>query len=600
MGSSPSPSPPPSPPSLRGTIPARFLARVAATPDAVCGYATEQSEAGLARVVPLEERRALPAPPGWIAGTFGQMEREVAGLAAALAALGVGPGVAVALVAETAPVWAAVDLAVLSLGGVTVGIYPTLLPDQVGFQVRHSEARVLLVDTVARWERVAPALGEAPALLHRRVLHGAAPGAPQLVPGTPDLAALRAAAAAVPLDAPCTIVYTSGTTGEPKGAVLTHRNFDAVIAASQQSNPTRPGDHSVVFLPLAHSLQRFVLYRGLGEDAVGWWSPSIEALPEVLRVARPHLLVTVPRMLEKVRAQAEATAAARGPRARAVLDRAVASGLRARALEREGAPLPLSLRLEQALYRRLVYRRVQEKLGGRLRLLVSGGAALSADLALWFEALGIQVREGWGLTETSAPATLNTEAAVRFGTVGRPLAGTELRLDADGEVLVRGPGVFSGYWRDPEATAAVLDAEGWFRTGDLGELDAEGFLRIVDRKKELLVTAGGKNVAPVPIEQRLEGGAVETAVVLGSERPYLVALLALAPGRTPADAREEVEARVQAVNAGLARFEQVKRWAFLPGPLSVEAGELTPTLKLKRRAILARHAALIDGLYAGA
>jgi long-chain acyl-CoA synthetase len=280
-------------------------------------------------------------------------------------------------------------------------------------------------------------------------------------------------------------------------------------------------------------------------------------------------------------------------------------GRAAAELRRAGRPLPASLRVQHALADRLVFARVRERLGGSLRLLVSGGAALHPDDAGWFEALGVTVCEGYGLTETSAPATTNRPGAARLGTVGQPLPGVALRLDADGEVLVRGPGVFSGYEGDPASTAAAFTADGFFRTGDIGVLDPDGFLRIVDRKKELLVTAGGKNVAPVPIEAALVGDGVAQAVLVGSERPYLVALLALDPehpaaaDRASAALRAGIDARVAAVNARLPAYATVKRWALLPGPLQVETGELTPTLKLRRREILRRHAALIAALYDG-
>ncbi len=243
-------------------------------------------------------------------------------------------------------------------------------------------------------------------------------------------------------------------------------------------------------------------------------------------------------------------------------------------------------------------RKVRAGLGGNLRVVISGGAPLSVEVAEWFEAVGIHVCEGWGLTETCAPATLNPESARRLGTVGPPLPGVELRLADDGEVLVRGPGVFAGYHADPEATAAALDAEGFFRTGDLGVLDEAGYLRITGRKKEIIVTAGGKNIAPANIEKALEGGPVEQAMVVGDARPYLVALVVPSSeaGREPAAA---VARRVAAVNARLAPFETVKRFALLDRPFSVEGGELTPTLKLRRSVVAERHAALIEALYAG-
>ena len=278
--------------------------------------------------------------------------------------------------------------------------------------------------------------------------------------------------------------------------------------------------------------------------------------------------------------------------------------------------MPVSLALQHRIADRLVLSKVRSGLGGALELVVCGGAALSIEVGDWFEAVGIPVREGWGLTETCAPATTNTLHHVRSGSVGPPLPGVRIRLASDGEVEVESPGNFRGYHRDPEATAAAFTEDGWFRTGDLGSIDPDGFLRIVGRKKAIIVTAGGKNIAPVPIEQELQGGLIGQAVVVGSERPYLVALLSIDPealelrARTrgwsghaeewlcKAEVEQELAARVATVNASLPRFQQVKRWARLPRPLSVEDGTLTATLKTRRTAVAEAHADIIDSLYA--
>jgi long-chain acyl-CoA synthetase len=541
--------------------------------------------------------------PGWTLFRRGVALDLVSGLARRLSSLGVGPGVRVAVVAETSARWLAVDLAVLCLGGVMVGVYPGALPAEVREVLADSGAAVLIAEDAAMLARLGPELDALPALVQVLTFEDG-PGARPLLPAAADRAFLRAQAAAVRGEDLATLVYTSGTTGRSKGVRLTHHNLVAVVEATQAALPMGPGERSIVFLPMAHVLQRVAVYRGLLEDLEGWFS-RIDDLVDTMAVARPTVLATVPRMLEKIRQTAEATAAARGARAKTIFDHAFRVGRAAAELRRAGRPLPASLRVQHALADRLVFARVRERLGGSLRLLVSGGAALHPDDAGWFEALGVTVCEGYGLTETSAPATTNRPGAARLGTVGQPLPGVALRLDADGEVLVRGPGVFSGYEGDPASTAAAFTADGFFRTGDIGVLDPDGFLRIVDRKKELLVTAGGKNVAPVPIEAALVGDGVAQAVLVGSERPYLVALLALDPehpaaaDRASAALRAGIDARVAAVNARLPAYATVKRWALLPGPLQVETGELTPTLKLRRREILRRHAALIAALYDG-
>lgn len=591
------------------TIPQMFLDRVDQAGSQVSFFVPADRD-------PHSRGKPSTAHPGWNAYTFADCLGHVSGLACRLRALGVGTGVPVAILAETSHTWSAIDLATLCLGGITVGIYPTLMPDQVAYQLAHSEARVLVVEDQAQLDRLAGHLDEIDTLVHVLSMR---PGdsAPPLTPAEPDPALLRTEAAKVQLDQVATYVYTSGTTGDPKGAILTHGNFDAVVRSSQQALPMQPGDRSIIFLPLAHSLQRMTLYRGLAEDAVGYYAPSIQALPETIQVARPHVLATVPRMLEKIKATAEAKAAARGDRAKGVFDRAFVAGIKAAQLRRQGQSLPFKLRAQLALYDRLVFRKVRAGMGGHLRLLVTGAAALSVDVADWFEALGIQVREGWGLTETCAPATTNRLDNYRLGTVGLPLPGVELALDTDGEVLVRGPGNFIGYFKNPQATAEAFNEEGYFRTGDLGQIDADGFLKIIDRKKELIVTAGGKNIPPVNIEKRVEGDMAGQVVVHGSERPFLVALIApdeellaalaqksgwtggFAQWSQAPEVRARIQAQVDRANATLARFEQVKKFDVLPAPLATATGELTPTLKLKRRVIRARYAERIEALYSG-
>lgn len=533
---------------------------------------------------------ALRWPEGgeWRAMSWRDCEAEVAGLASALAALGVERGDRVAILGNPHPRWLAADFATLCLGAVTVGIYPTLTPDEMRHQLATAGVKVLLAETPADLERLRDALPACPALRHARTW--------DLPPGPVDLAAFRTRAREVKPEDPCAIFFTSGTTGDPKGAVISHGAMASVCEASRVAIPLRPGDSSMVFLPLAHSLQRMVAYRGLLEDVTAWFCPSLDEVPEVIRKARPSVLATVPRMLEKIKAKAEATAATRPPYARRLFAWAMDVGREHSRRRESGQPIPVALAAKRALADRLVFARIRARLGGRLRLLAVGGARLDPEVGRFFHAMGIDVCEAWGLTETCAPATMNTPEHFRFGTVGRPLPGTEVRLDTDGEVLVRGPGLFSGYWADPEATAAAFTPDGWFRTGDVGVFE-DGYLRIVDRKKEILVTAGGKNIPPVNIEKRLEGGAIGQAVVIGDGRPYLVALLAPDPDHPVADPDAFAAARVREANATLAPFEQVKRWAWLPGPLTVESGELTPTLKLRRRAIEAAHRDRIEALY---
>ncbi len=566
------------------------------------------------------DRVAIVYPVGavWKATTLGESLREVAAIARGLAARGVGRGTTVGILSATRHEWAAVDFAALCLGARVVGVYPTLPAEQVAWLLRHGGVSLLVVEDAEQAAKIDAVRAEVPSLAHTFVID-AAEGWPTLrdLQEEPDVDWLRARADEVEPDDVATIIYTSGTTGTPKGVVLTHGAFVRVARATLGLIPVEPGDRSVVWLPLAHSFQRFTVYRGLLEDLVGYYAPSVEALMDALLVARPQILASVPRMLEKIRDRVNAQVARRGGLAKRLFDAAFAVGRERLAYLERGEKVPLWVEARWRVADRVVFRRVKERLGGHLRVLVSGGAALDAEVARWFGAMGLLVLEGWGLSETCAPATVNTPHGFRFGTVGRPIPGVALRIADDGEILFRGPGLFAGYYDDPAATAEVM-VDGWFHTGDVGTIDGDGFLRITDRKKAILVTAGGKNIAPLPLEQRLERHPlVGQAVVIGSERPYLTALLVPEPDALaglaarhgwpdePADARvarPEVRAAfdeaVAQCNDGLARFETIKRWAALPEPFSVETGELTPTLKLKRNVVVARHAALIDALYA--
>jgi long-chain acyl-CoA synthetase len=537
------------------------------------------------------ERVALHAADGadWRARTWAHAARETAAIARWLAARGVGRGDRVAILGGPDPRWLASDFATLCLGAATVGIYPTLTTDAIRWQLRHAQVKALLV---APDVDLGGLLADPEALPDRMVAASwdelTATSATEA-----DLTWLRARATEVRPDDLCAIFYTSGTTGDPKGVMVTHAAMVATAEATRAAIPLRPGERSLVFLPLAHSLQRIAVYRALLEDIEAFVCPSLDRFAEVLQLARPSVLVTVPRMLEKIRLGAEATAAKRGPRAERVFRWAVAVGAERSRLAESGRDLPLWLRARLLVADRLVFRTIRARLGGALETIVVGGARLDPDVGRFFHGAGIAVCEGWGLTETCAPATVNAPGDARFGSVGSPLPGMELRIDpTDGEVLVRGPGLFRGYWRDEEATRAAFDDDGFFRTGDVGELE-DGCLRITDRKKEILVTSGGKNIPPVNIEKRLEGGVFGQAVVIGNDRPYLVALLAPDP-----EVGARADARVRDANASLSSFEQVKRWAVLPGPLTVEDGMLTPTLKLRRAPIAARWHPLIEDLYA--
>lgn len=594
------------------TIPALFLQRVMQDPDGISAWA--QTPDPDDQFFLDEEPSAINGPDGWTAATYGQVHHAVAGLAKRLHSLGVQRGTPVAILGNTSERWTLADMAIQCLGAITVGIYPTLRDDAVRYQLEHSEAALLLVDSDEHALRCVAIAEELFDLQHILSLMPSNV-VPQLTPARPDTEWLATQINSVQTEDISTYIYTSGTTGLPKAVVLNHHNFTSIIHATSTRLPLKPGEQSVIFLPLAHVLQRFTQYKGLTESAVGWFAPSIDQLPETIRVSQPHVMATVPRMLEKIRAQIEAQAAQKSPRASSVLSWAIGVGRTANDKRWNDEWVGIRLQAQHRLADKLVFSKIREGLGGNLRLLICGGAPLDPELATWFEAIGIAVREGWGLSETTAPATVNGIDDFRFGTVGKPLDGTEVTVAEDGELLIEGPGVFLGYLKDDVSTANAFTPDGKFKTGDLGVIE-DGFVRIIGRKKEIIVTAGGKNIAPVPIEQAIETGCMAQAVVIGDDRPYLTALIApdadqlSARARTEQwsgefhdwvkrpDVRSEIDTAVSQANSNLAQFETIKRWHILSEPISETNGLLTPTLKLRRRAIAERFHQEIDDLYA--
>jgi long-chain acyl-CoA synthetase len=555
--------------------------------------------------------RASPEPAfleqtsaGWRPVSWADAAATVGELAAGFLALGVGKGDRVAILSRTRLEWTLCDYALASIGAVSVTIYPTSSDGDVAYILEDSGARVVVCETRAQAARLPAgerelvtmdgAAGLPLAELRRR-------GAERLATDPDAVERLRAQ---VGPDDVLTLIYTSGTTGEPKGCVLTQRNYAAVVEMVDRiEGLVVRGDVLLLFLPLAHSFARTCQYVAttLGTTA---FCADAAAVPAALRAVRPTVLPAAPRVFERVHAAVIAGFRREtGPRRRLV-DWAVRTGRRAAARRREGRRPRGALRARTAVASRLVFHRVQARLGGRLRHAISGGAALGPDVPELFDALGILVLEGYGLTECPV-VSVNRPGSYRFGTVGPPLPGIEVRVAGDGELLVRGESVFRGYWRDEEATRAALAEDGWLRTGDLVEADADGFLTIVERKKDIIVTAGGKNVAPQKVEAALKASpVVANALVLGDERPFVAALVAVdreqAAGFSGEELRAEVERAVAAANGRLGRDEQVRRFAILDRDFSEEEGELTPTLKLKRRVCEEHFRAEIERLYAGA
>ena len=526
---------------------------------------------------------------GWRPVTWEEADERIAAIANALLARGVRKGNAVAVLARTRLEWLLLDWAIMSIGAVVVGIYPTSSASETRYILEHSEAVLTFVEDETQLEKVS-SMHDRPVVRFAEFLAFEAEGraydgAPAEPPAEDDLA---------------TLIYTSGTTGPPKGCMLTHRNL--VTAATRATSSTDVDDVVLLFLPMAHSFARIAHQGSAFNGATVALVADVARVPEALQQTQPTFLPAVPRVYEKIHANTLGEIERAGGLKRTLGLWALGVGARAAAKRRADERLSPLLALESALADRIVFAKVKQRLGGRLRLGISGAAPLGIDVLEFFSALGILVIEGYGLTETSSSLSVNEETSYKLGTVGRPVVGCQVKLDEDGEILVKSPTVFAGYFKEPEATAATFTEDGWFRTGDVGEIDEDGFLKITDRKKDLIITAGGKNIAPQNIENALKGSRfVSQAVVIGDRRPYVTALITLdwdevkATGRDPQELVQEI---VDDVNRDRVRVEQIKKFSILPRDFSQEEGELTPTLKLRRRVVQENFATEIEDLYA--
>ena len=550
---------------------------------------------------------------------WGEADELVRAYANGLLALGVGKGDAFALLARNSLEWALLDFALASIGAVTVPVYASSSPRDVGYVVGHSESVGIVCEDAeqrAKVEAVADALPRLDHILTFSDLAELAARGRSYAAANPG--ALDSASDAIDEEDLFTVIYTSGTTGSPKGCMLSHRNYYAMASVVDlMDGYYREDDLMLLYLPLAHNYGRLMLLLGAKVGfTIAFLADPLrvgEALPQV----RPTLLPSVPRIYEKVYSLVQARFDEATGAKRRLIDWALPVGREVSRLEAEGAPIPRSLRLKHRIADSLVFAKVREPLGGRLRVAGSGGAPLATEIAEFFDAVGVRIVEGYGLTECTTACATNVPDRYRFGTVGQPLPGFEVRIAEDGEIEVRSETVFKGYFKDPDATAAVLDDDGWLRTGDVGALDEDGFLRITDRKKDILVTAGGKNVAPQNIEKDLKTSKyVSQALVVGDRRPYVAALITLDPqevGRWAAERGVEgdvgalsrdprvlelVQGIVDDANKERSRFEQVKRFVILPRDFTMEDGEMTPTLKLRRRAVVQHFEREIETLYA--
>ena len=529
---------------------------------------------------------------GWREVSWTEAADRVDALGNALLGRGVRPGDAVAVLARTRLEWLLLDWAIMSIGAVVVGLYPSNTAGECAYILGHSEAVLAFAEDDAQYEKLASVRAELPAL--RDLLRF-----DEVIAFEAEGRGAEVTRDAVGEDDIATLIYTSGTTGPPKACMLTHRNL--VTAAARATKTTGADDVVLLFLPMAHSFARIAHQGSAFNGATVALVADVIRVPEALQRTRPTFLPAVPRVYEKIHANTLGEIERAGGIKRALGRWALRTGATVSAKRRAGeriSPLPA---LQERVADRLVFAKVKERLGGRLRLGVSGAAPLGIDVLEFFNSLGILVIEGYGLTETSSSLSVNEEDAYRLGTVGRAVEGCEVRIADDGEILVKSPSVFAGYYKDPEATAAAFTEDGWFRTGDVGELDDDGFLKITDRKKDLIITAGGKNIAPQNIENALKASRfVSQAVAIGDRRPYVTALITLdrdevdASGRDPQELVQEI---VDDVNRDRVRVEQVKKFVILPRDFTQEDGELTPTLKLRRRVVQEHFADEIERLY---
>jgi long-chain acyl-CoA synthetase len=561
---------------------------------------------------------------GWREVSYAQLVRSARDIAKGLIALGILPGERVSILADTRPEWTIADAGSFCAATVVAPIYQTNSPEECEYVLRHSEARAVICEDAAQLAKIEQVRDRCPALEHVIALEGAREGSISLEDlikrgaEVPD-EQVDARVAAVDPESMASLVYTSGTTGPPKGCILSHRNFMAATHTLEERLDLSSSDAPIeffMFLPLAHVFSRIVqmFTLDLGGTLI-YWQRDPKLLLDDLREARPTFFPSVPHVWEKIYTAATSGIADEPRPKRALFGWALQVGHRVRELERRGvAPDPF-LAVQHRLADRLVLSKVRDLFGGRLELAVTAAAPIADEVLQFFDACGLLLVEAWGMTETCAAGTINTDLEMKMGTVGKPVPTLEMRVADDGELLARGPNVFGGYFKDEMATLETLPG-GWLATGDLGSIDADGFVKITGRKKDLIITSSGKNISASNVENALRQVRwISDAVVYGDDRPYLVALITLDPDEAPKLAeqlgtspdvsamatdervRAEIQRAVDGVNEHFARIEQIKRFAILDRELSQQEGELTPTLKVKRSVVNGKFADVFNGLY---
>jgi long-chain acyl-CoA synthetase len=564
----------------------------------------------------------------WQSISSGELLQRARAIAAGLHSLGIKPGERVALLSESRAEWTLTDAGCIFAGAIDVPIYPTLTPPQVQYILKDSGARVLILANEAKLHELQSILPACPQVEHLIVFEkNSGSSCPaislseletrggSLLLQTPQL--LGDIALQTKPEDPATIIYTSGTTGEPKGVMLTHGNLVSNLVDSSGYFSFGINDSALSVLPLSHIFEREAMYMYLYRGMAVYFAESLDTIGPNLREVHPTILVGVPRIFEKIYARIRQRATEKGRASLGLLNWAVNVAKDYARHSLAGTNIPAALRLQHQIATSLMFSKWKAALGGRIRLLVSGGAALPEELALIYIGAGIPIIQGYGLTETSPVITASSIQVNRVGTVGKPIPNVEIRIAVDGEIETRGPNVMRGYYNKPEETRAVFTDDGWFRTGDIGTIDADGFLRITDRKKELFKTSGGKYIAPQPVEQLIKGSPfVNQVVLVGNGRKFPAALIvpdwervlsyAQLKGIATRDRAELCkhpriidlfERQIAGLTSDLAQFEKVKKIALLENELTIESGELTPTLKVKRRVVDEKYRGVIDELY---
>jgi long-chain acyl-CoA synthetase len=567
----------------------------------------------------------------WLSISAEEMLARIQRLAAGLHSLGVRPGDRVAILSESRPEWTLTDAACLFAGAIDVPIYPTLTPPQVRYILKDSGARILVIQNEEKFLQVCEAIAECDQL--EQIIFFEPPKAQEAqrvslaeleergartLQAEPDV--IDRIAHSIKPEELATIIYTSGTTGEPKGVMLTHANLVSNLIDSSSHLSFKHDDSALSVLPLSHVLERMAMYMYLYHGMATFFGESLDAIGANLREVKPTIFVGVPRIFEKIFGRVKEKTAEKGRVNVAFLNWAVTVAKDYARLSTRHQPVPFSLSAKRKLADKLIFAKLRQALGGRIRLLVSGGAALPEELALLYIGAGLPIVQGYGLTETSPVITAGIADDNRVGTVGKPIRNVSVRIATDGEIETRGPNIMRGYYNKPEATRDVFTDDGWFKTGDIGTIDQDGFLRITDRKKELFKTSGGKYIAPQPIEQLIKGSAfVNQVVLIGNGRRFPAALVVPDWERVESYAQlkgikanshaelcreprviDLFERQIAGLTTELAQYERVKKVALLENELTIDGGELTPTLKVKRRVVDEKYHDVIDRLYAAA